>query len=57
MSEDGNNESRGSQPWSRDSTPEPTQDISGRNIHPAKLSAMLKATFGEGMYEIHVCRD
>lgn len=31
------------------------QDISGRNINPTKLTALLKARFGIGSYEIHVC--
>lgn len=30
------------------------QDVSGRNINPAKLTAMLRAKFGFGAYEIHV---
>jgi hypothetical protein len=30
------------------------QDVSGRNINPAKLTAMLRAKFGVGAYEIHV---
>jgi hypothetical protein len=31
-----------------------TQDISGRNINPTKLSALLRAKFGAGAYELHV---
>jgi hypothetical protein len=31
-----------------------TQDFSGRNINPAKLSALLRAIFGAGAYEIQV---
>lgn len=30
------------------------QDISGRNINPAKLTALLRSKFGIGSYEIHV---
>ena len=30
------------------------QDISGRNISPAKLTALLRTKFGIGSYEIHV---
>jgi len=31
------------------------QDISGRNISPVKLIAMLRTKFGIGAYEIQVC--
>ena len=31
-----------------------TQDISGRNINPAKLSALLRAVFGAGAYKLQV---
>jgi hypothetical protein len=31
-----------------------TQDFSGRNINPTKLSALLRAIFGAGAYEIQV---
>jgi hypothetical protein len=33
-----------------------TQDISGRNINPAKLSALLRAVFGAGAYKLQVSR-
>jgi hypothetical protein len=31
-----------------------TQDISGRNINAAKLSALLRAMFGTGAYKLQV---
>jgi len=34
---------------------EACQDISGRNISPVKLIAMLRTKFGIGSYEIQVC--
>lgn len=34
--------------------PESHQQISGRNINPAKLAAMLRTKFGIGAYEIQV---
>lgn len=36
-----------------ESSDESYQDISGRNINPTKLTALLKARFGIGSYEIH----
>jgi len=36
---------------------ESSQDISGRNISPVKLIAMLRTKFGVGAYEIQVCSN
>jgi len=35
----------------------PTQDISGGNINPAKLIALLRLKFGLGAYQVYVCRS
>ena len=31
------------------------QDVSCRNVDPTKLIALLRAKFGVGSYQIHVC--
>jgi hypothetical protein len=35
---------------------EDAQSISGSNIDPAKLAALLRIKFGAGTYDIHVSR-
>jgi len=40
-----------------DEDDEDTQDISGRNINPAKLTALLRAKFGVGAYAVHMMHN